>query len=353
MTLTEVSRWIFSRLRDQHKTQVKNISAVVWGYLSCAMVGVAAIGRGIAGKKKPRHSIKRVWRFLRNHRLQVDAVMAVLVRQAEACGGMLVVAVDWVELRNNQRALVAGLCRRDGRALPLAWTVVWNSQFQISQNAVEDEFLARLAGFFSDPARVVIVGDRGFRRASFLALLQGLEFHYVVRICENVRVNGDRYSGILGKHELREGHEEDLGWVEYREDRIIRTRIVARWARGADEPWYLATSSDKTLKRICATYALRMEVEEHFRDLKSHRYGAALRYVRLSEPGRYLRLLMIWALGVWLLVAQGLAAVAQNLHLGLSSASNARRDLSVVRIGHEVLHIPLGGPAALLRAMAA
>jgi len=353
MTLTEVRRWIFSRLRDRHKTQLKNISAVVWGYLSAPVLGVAAIGRGIAGRRKPRHSIKRVWRFLRNHRLQVDAVMEMLVRQAEAFGGMLVVAVDWVELRNRQRALVAALCRNDGRALPLAWTVVWNSKFDVSQNAVEDAFLARLAGFFTDPERVVIVADRGFRRASFLALLGRLRFHYVIRICENVRVEGRRYSGILGGHGLREGQEEDLGWVEYREDRIVRTRIVARRARGADEPWYLATSSDRTLKRVCETYALRMEIEEHFRDLKSHRYGAALRYVALSEPGRYLRLLMIWALGMWLMVAQGLAAIRRDLHLGLSSASNSRRDLSVTRIGREVLHMPLGGPPALLRAMVA
>jgi len=65
-----------------------------------------------------------------------------------------------------------------------------------------------------------------------------------------------------------------------------------------------------------------MEIEERFRDMKSHRYGAALRYVAPSGPGRHLRLLMVRAPGVWLLAAQGLAAIRRNLHLGLSSASN-------------------------------
>ena len=96
-----------------------------------------------------------------------------------------------------------------------------------------------------------------------------------------------------------------------------------------------------------------MEEEESFRDLKSHRYGAALRYVRLSEPERYERLFMIWAMGTWLLWAQGLAGIRRNLHLGLSSASNTRRDLSIVRIGAKLFKKGLGGPPGLIRAMAA
>jgi hypothetical protein len=61
---------------------------------------------------------------------------------------------------------------------------------------------------------------------------------------------------------------------------------------------YLATSGNKTLTRVCEIFALRMEVEEGFRDLKSHRYGAALRYVEFSAPDRYQRLLLIWAIRV-------------------------------------------------------
>lgn len=353
MTRTEVCRWIFPRLRDEHRTQVKNISAMVWGFLRVMALGVASIGRGIVSETKPRHSIKRVWRFLRNHRIKIDPVMQILVRQAEAFEGMLVVALDWVELRNRQRALVASVCTRRGRALPLAWAAVWESKFDVSQNDVEDALVKRLAGFFTDPARVVIVADRGFRRASLLALLNELRFHYVVRVCENVRVDGRVFSGTLGMHSLKEGQEADLGWVSYREDGIIKTRIVVRWARGAEEPWYLATSGSKTLKRVCEIYALRMEIEESFRDLKSHRYGAALRYVDLSAPERSERLLMIWAIGMWLLAAQGLAAVKRNLHLGLSTAPNTRTDLSIVRIGREVLKTPLGSVVSLLVALAA
>ena len=95
-----------------------------------------------------------------------------------------------------------------------------------------------------------------------------------------------------------------------------------------------------------------MEEEESFRDLKSHRWGAALRYVKLSGPERYARLLAIWALGMWLLLAQGQVAVAAGLHRGLSTASNRRRDLSLITIGCLLLAEFLGTVATLLRCLA-
>ena len=352
MTMTDVRRWVCSRLRGEHATRLKTISGVLWGGLRSFRTSLASIARAMKSGTSVRHRIKRVWRLVSNTGFRAEVVMEALAREAEANEGMLAVALDWVELRNKCRALVAGLCRKDGRALPVAWKVIWNSHPESSQNAVEDEFLERLAGYFTDPSRVVIVADRGFRRASLLKHLESLGLHYVIRICENVRVAGERYEGVLGQHHLREGGEEDLGWVQYREDGIVTTRVVSRWARGAAEPWYLATSGEKSLKRVCEIYAMRMEIEESFRDLKSHRYGAALRYVELSEPARYERLFAIWAMSMWLLIAQGMEAIRRNLHLGLSSASNSRCDLSVVRIGRETLKLPLGGPPALLRALA-
>jgi len=75
--------------------------------------------------------------------------------------------------------------------------------------------------------------------------------------------------------------------------------------------------------------------------------------VKLSSPERHERVFMLWALGAWLLHGQGQSAADRNLHLGLSSAPNTRRELSIIRIARELLQEPLGTPAALLRRMAA
>jgi len=353
MTMTEVRRYVLSRLKGEHKTRLLTVSALLWGYLRSGVLGIAGVARGIWGVTSTRHSIKRVWRFACNPNTDPHVVMAALLREAECLGRPMVVAIDWVELRGGMRALVAGLCLGKGRALPVAWTVVHAGKFFRSQNNIENGFLRLLKTFFLDPARAVIVADRGFRRASFLALLDYLGFGYVVRVSGNVVVRCDRHEGLLEECGIREREEIDFGAVRYREDEVTTTRIVSRWARGAAEPWHLATNLNKSINKICGIYAQRMEEEESFRDLKSHRYGAALRYVKLSSPERYERLFMLWAMGAWLLHGQGQSAIDRNLHLGLSSAPNTRRELSIVRIGRELLKEPLGTPAALLRRMAA
>lgn len=195
---------------------------------------------------------------------------------------------------------------------------------------------------------------RGGCRATFLALLDRLGFGYVVRVCGKVHVAGAARAGLLEACGLEEGPEGDLGAVEYREDGAARTRIVRRWRWGQKEPWLLATNlKRKSVRRLCDLYARRMEEEESFRDLKSHRFGGALRYVKLRGAERYARLLAVWAVGMWLLFAQGHAAVEANLHRGLSTASNRRRDLSLITIGRLLIREGLGPPRALFRLLAA
>ena len=53
--------------------------------------------------------------------------------------------------------------------------------------------------------------------------------------------------------------------------------------------------------------------------------------MKLSDSQRYERLMAIWAMGTWLLHAQGHAAVEAKEHYGLSTAPNSRVDLSLVR----------------------
>ena len=349
---SQVSGWLSSRFTSMHKSRLKTVSAVLWGFLSAAKLGISALGRSVAIETTPRHGIKRVDRLMANGRWSPEEVMAVLSKEAERHFGAMVVSLDWVELRRGFRALVASVCTRRGRALPVAWKVVHREKFRRSQNAVEDEFVEALAGML-DVGRSCIVADRGFRRATFLALLDSLGFGYVIRVCGKVHVSGRKYAGLLEGCGLKEGAEADLGAVDYREDGLARTRLVWRWNRAQDEPWLLATNLGRSIKRLCAIYALRMEEEESFRDLKSHRYGFALRYILVSNAQRYERMLAIWALGTWVLYAQGLAAVEAELHYGLSTASNQRIDLSLVRIGHLLLRLALGSPRALFKQLAA
>ena len=64
MTFTQVKRWLFPRLGDMHATRLNTLSALVFGFLSSARLGIAAIASGVMGDTTQRHKRKRVDRFL-------------------------------------------------------------------------------------------------------------------------------------------------------------------------------------------------------------------------------------------------------------------------------------------------
>jgi hypothetical protein len=351
MTFTHVRRWLHPRFKDMHSTRLATLSALVFGFLRSARLGIAAIAEGIVGETLTRHKRKRVDRFLGNVGFDTLEVMKMLALEAWRYIGRLTIAVDWVELRNNFTAIVATATTGKGRALPVAWSVEQRSKLHRSQNSLEEGFMRLIAALLPDPRWITVVCDRGFGRAMLLPAIEAMGMNYVIRVRGHVQIASGSYRGLLENFPLKEGETADLGPVDYREDGVTSTRLVAHWARGAEEPLYLATNLTNTPKRIVRIYSQRMQEEESFRDMKSHRYGFALRYPKLTKGERYERLFVIWAVGVWLFFAQGAAAVSLQLHLGLSTATNGRRDLSIVRIGVILIARPIRSIPALMAMM--
>jgi len=198
----QVNRWVLSRFSGIHKSRLQSISAVLWGFLSGARLGVSALGRALSGEVLARHRIKRVYRLLKNEKFEPGQIMVGLCREARAHFGALMISLDWVEIGGGRRALVASACTRRGRALPMAWRVV----------------------------------------------------------SANVHVRAHSYQGLLGNCGLREGRRGDLGFLDYREDGLIRTRVVWHYMRAHDDAWLLATNlRDKSVKKLCEIYSHRME----------------------------------------------------------------------------------------------
>ena len=109
-------------------------------------------------------------------------------------------------------------------------------------------------------------------------------------------------------------------------------------------PWLLASSlphqrsSNAVIKRL---YTQRMQIEETFRDLKSHRWGFALRYARTRRTERMETLLLIAALATLLLWLLGIAARARDWLRRFQANTVRHRDvLSTVFLGRAVAHKP-------------
>jgi hypothetical protein len=94
-----------------------------------------------------------------------------------------IVDITWV---NGEKYLVAAIPFLF-RSIPIAFRRFTDEEIRggTSQNLIENAFFTWLRDTLTG-YKVVIIADRGFRRASLLKLLRELGLHYVIRVCGNV-----------------------------------------------------------------------------------------------------------------------------------------------------------------------
>jgi hypothetical protein len=95
------------------------------------------------------------------------------------------------------------------------------------------------------------------------------------------------------------------------------------------DPWLLATSlRDGDAAYIVSLYAKRMQIEETFRDAKSHRFGWSLGGVRLSSPNRMAALLVLAIIALVVVTLIGMGAERRGAHRAYQANTERRRVLS-------------------------
>ena len=110
--------------------------------------------------------------------------------------------------------------------------------------------------------------------------------------------------------------------------------VVCVHARNMKEPWCVATSHrDAQSREIINHYARRWTIEPGFRDAKDLRFGMGMSSLRISDPQRRDRLLLLSALAVVLLTLLGAAGESLGLDRLLKSNTSKRRTHSLFRQG--------------------
>jgi hypothetical protein len=350
MNRTDAMAWVVSICTDSlRKSQVTTLSVLVSGALSAMRLSLAGIGRELAAwdDGSAKHAIKRVYRFLRNQRVEpvevMPAVMNRLLRRQLKWHGRkperrpLWVSLDWSKVRvcHVLAAVVV-----EGRALPLCWESYKDKVAGKSQNALEEAMLAQLKATLPAEVRIVILADRGFGRASLIATCQRLDLAYLIRIPAKVHVRTERWSGVLCHYAIRRGQCHGFKDVSYRSDGVVNTNLIVRWKTGLasdkDHPWYLATSLTPGRKadneRTSDMYALRFDIEELFRDAKNEHLGWSLAKTRVSRADRLDRLILIGALAYVLLMGLGLWC-REHLDPRKWCTNKRKKELSAFAIG--------------------
>lgn len=332
--------------------------------------------------------LKRLDRLLGNTDVQAlrwrfyAVAAAWVVRSAQP-----VLVVDWSEATSNGRwyLLRAGIVAR-GRTITVYEEV--HPESKKGSRRVEGAFLKHLQALLPAGVQPVIVTDAGFRNPWFKAV-EELGWHWIGRIGWRIRVRlqGDTHWALsrelyvqastsarsLGQAQVALSNALSCWLVlvrRHKRGRVELTRFGKRarsahsrkMAARAKQPWLLAVShslSAHSAAEIASLYGKRMQIEQAFRDLKSHRYGCAFEDTLTRSAQRLEMLLLIHMLAT--LVAW-LVALANSEYMAarVCIPSLAKR-YSALWIGWTYLRHastlasgpPLTMPAALTELLAA
>lgn len=246
------------------------------------------------------------------------------------------VIVDWADLKRDGRwAVLRASIPVGGRALTL-----YDQVFPIErmgQPKAQGEFLQQLHRVMPEQCTPILVTDAGFR-SDWLRAVEAMGWNYIGRLRNNTKVRSPRaddWHACASLHSAATATPCDLGEYAIVKGAPLACRLVlakrARTGRNqltgkkqpdkgrttkkarkaAREPWLLVTSLSARAARaqqIVAGYAKRMQIEEAFRDLKSHRYGAAFENSLTRKSGRLTVLLLLHTLACFAAWLMGLAA---------------------------------------------
>ncbi len=345
-----------------HASRRRALWRAVCGLLRGGRLWLTGLGRDLPGETSDKHRIKAVDRLLGNRELQQQVPALYRARAAALLARIPrpVLAVDWTGIDSPFYVLSAALCCQ-GRAVPVYSEV--HHHRELATPYVHRRFLEALAAILPAGCRPIIVTDAGFY-AKWFEEVRRHKWDYVGRVRgrAHVDVAGQWVSPKALYAQAAEG-PQDFGRVTLSRSyglwvRLVlsaahkpkgRKRLTKRGASGqrtmdqrcrgqVTEPWLLATSLPGTAASVIGLYALRMQIEELFRDEKNHRHGWGLRDVRCRSAARIEVLLFIAALAFTLAQAVGRAAEELKLHHRFQANTvRDRRVLSWFLLGRLVL----------------
>lgn len=334
------------------------------------------LARHWPGAERVRAPLKRLDRLLGNREVQAlrgrfySVAAAWLLRSPQP-----VLIVDWSELKSDGRwHLLRAAVSARGRSITVYEEV--HPQAKKNNAKVQRAFLKRLQGLLPAGVRPIVISDAGFQNPWFQAV-ERLGWHWVGRVrhrtqvrllgqqgiqddwtcCKRLHSQASARACSLGEGQLARSNPLSCCLVLLRRAKRGRVQLTRSGTRArsrhskamaarANEPWLLAVSrslNELSARAIVALYAKRMQIEQSFRDLKSHRYGCAFEDTLTRESQRLEMLLLIHmlaTLAAWLAAS---AATANTL-ARVCTPSLAKR-YSLLWIGWACLRYGGGAPS--------
>ncbi len=329
-------RWLVNTCPEMHLARVGAVVKVVDGLLGGGKLALTHLGRHLKTSAFAKHNIKCVDRLLGNrhlHHERLDVYRAV-ARWVIGTTPRPVIAVDWSDCQAGPRyVMLTGAVPLGGRAL----TVYEEVHPLASYNSprTHRRFLRRLKTVLPEGCRPILVTDAGFRGPWFREV-ERLGWDWVGRVRNQVKycIEGTetwRPTARLYRTATPRARHVGRAHLAKRRSYACELYLVRKYRRGPGrprkirdrcrhrslhrDPWLLATSLPHrrgAAREVVRLYALRMQIEERYRDLKGGRWGLGLEYARSRSARRLEVLLLISTLATLVYWLAGLVAKAKG-----------------------------------------
>ncbi|OYV61349.1 MAG: IS4 family transposase [Acidiphilium sp. 21-62-4] len=323
---------------DLHAKRILSLANGTLGVMAGAALAVSLIGQALAKARGllSKSAVKQVDRLLSNAGVEPWDLFGSWVREVVGERSEIVVAMDWTDFdADDQSTLALHLVSNHGRATPLIWLTVGKDELKSRRNDIEDVCLSRLKDLLPEGVRATILADRGFGDVKLFAFLQTLGFGYVIRFRGNIHVSAaDGETRLAADWVGKGGRAHKLRDAEISAARQKVGAVVCVKAAGMKEAWHLAASDGSlSAPAIVKLYSRRWTIEPSFRDSKDLRFGMGMSVLRIADPQRRDRLLLLNAFAILFLTILGAAGESLGMDRQLRTSTVKRRVHSLFRQG--------------------
>lgn len=320
-------------LPEEHAYRQRNLAGLMTGMFHANSIHLSKVALYIPSSSQVESVSRRLTRFLKNCSVKprgwYESVATKLIEKA-ATNGCVRLIIDGSKVTTRYQLLMVALAFRN-RALPISWTWVRGAKGH-SSTWKQQSLLAYAKTLIPEDVDVELLADSEFTPLQSVVIKWGWDYVLRHKGSHLYREKGHSTWKALSSLVSGPGEQVWLEDVELTGKHKHRCNVLAYWAEGEKEPWLLATSLSSP-KETIKEYKYRMWIEEMFGDFKGN--GVDLEKSRLKDFLRLSRLtLAVALLYVWV-VAFGSAQI-KNGNRKLVDRTD-RRDLSIYRIGHDLL----------------
>jgi hypothetical protein len=299
-------------------------------------LSLTEMGRNLVGEGNVKHRIKKVDRLegnkhLHNELNQIYMGLSDYVFSLISQDKNLPIIVDLCFMKDDiDIQMLSAEVASKGRTIPL-YREVFNAG-ELKNRA--DSFITKLSACVPTDRNVIIIMDAGFHE-DWLKAIEAQNWYWICRtrtgksfqfsgekdwisvkefipkVNEKTKDHGNILLTSTHQHPCRLITTHNKHKKSHRNTpRALKTRNngAGSYLQAAKEPWILTTNLPSRYKstEIVTFYSKRMQIEESFRDIKSHQFGLCGRYVRTTCIHRWgvkmmlaaIAQIVYWVLGI-------------------------------------------------------